>query len=377
MKPLSALLALAASLMAAPAATAQSDDAEHIAFAGESWQVRANAARVENLDGREALYLERGRVWLDGTAFENGVIEFELRMDQPVQGFAGLSFRAADFANFEDLYLRSHLSGLADAVQYMPVINGNGAWQVHAAGEGWAAAPFRHGEWMPVRLVVQGDRADLFVDGETPVLHLPDLKADLGAGGIALRASGRQGFHFANFSQRPLRPGEGVVGEAEPLPEPPTGLIAQWSVSDPFPEAALEAQIDLAPSLIAERGWTALNVETNGIANLSRAAVLGEEADTVFAAFSINSASEVRRILRFGYSDRARVYLNGEMIFAGDAGWASRDYRFLGTVGLQDAVALSLREGRNDIVIAVSETFGGWAVMADLPDRAGLSLVQP
>jgi hypothetical protein len=375
MKRLSVALALAASLVALPAAQAQ--EAETLVFQGENWSPRANVARVEALDGREALYLERGRIWLDDAAFQDGVIEFELRMDQPVQGFAGVSFRAADFANFEDLYLRSHLSGQADAVQYMPVINGSGAWQIHAAGEGWAAAPFRHGEWMSVRLVVEGDRADLYVDGEEPVLHMPDLKADLGAGGLALRASGRQGFHFANFSRRPLRPGEGVVGSAEPLPALPEGLIANWSVSNPFPASALEADIDLPPGLIQGRSWAALGVETNGIANLSRAAVRSAETDTVFAAVAINSESATRRMLHFGYSDRVRVYLNGVLIFAGDAGWSTRDYRFLGTVVRQDAVALSLREGRNELVFAASETFGGWAVTADLPDRAGLTLVQP
>ena len=78
--------------------------------------------------------------------------------------------------------------------------------------------------------------------------------------------------------------------------------------------------------------------------------------------------------MRFGYSDRARIYLNGELLFAGDAGWRTRDYRFLGTVGLFDAVGLQLEEGENTLVIAVSETFGGWAVMAELEDQSGITI---
>lgn len=33
----------------------------------------------------------------------------------------------------------------------------------------------------------------------------------------------------------------------------------------------------------------------------------------------------------FGCSDRAKVYLNGRLLYAGDNGYASRDYRHLGT----------------------------------------------
>ena len=72
--------------------------------------------------------------------------------------------------------------------------------------------------------------------------------------------------------------------------------------------------------------------------------------------------------LALGYSDKAAVYLNGKLIYKGDNSYRSRDYRYLGTIGLFDTVALPLKEGENDLCIAVTEAFGGWGVMARLED---------
>ena len=66
------------------------------------------------------------------------------------------------------------------------------------------------------------------------------------------------------------------------------------------------------------------------------------------------------KILRFGYSDRASVYLNGQLVYRGSNDYQSRDYRYLGTIGPFDEVPLRLHRGANELVVAVSESFGGW-----------------
>ena len=58
----------------------------------------------------------------------------------------------------------------------------------------------------------------------------------------------------------------------------------------------------------------------------------------------------------------------------GDNGYRSRDYRYLGTIGFFDSVTLPLKEGRNEVVIAVSESFGGWGLQASLESFEGLTL---
>ena len=76
--------------------------------------------------------------------------------------------------------------------------------------------------------------------------------------------------------------------------------------------------------------------------------------------------------LRFGYSDRVRVFLNGSLLYAGDNGYRSRDFRYLGTIGLFDSVPLALRPGDNELVMAVSESFGGWGVLAKVGEPNGM-----
>jgi hypothetical protein len=78
--------------------------------------------------------------------------------------------------------------------------------------------------------------------------------------------------------------------------------------------------------------------------------------------------------LQLGFSDRARVFLNDQVLYSGRDEFQSRDYRFLGTVGLFDEVYLTLKKGRNELWVAVSETFGGWGIKAALPDRTGINV---
>jgi hypothetical protein len=71
--------------------------------------------------------------------------------------------------------------------------------------------------------------------------------------------------------------------------------------------------------------------------------------------------------LVFAYSDRVHVFVNGRLLFAGDSGFQSRDPSFLGVAALgPDAIYVDLRPGPNEIVLAVSEKFGGWGFAARL-----------
>jgi hypothetical protein len=46
----------------------------------------------------------------------------------------------------------------------------------------------------------------------------------------------------------------------------------------------------------------------------------------------------------------------------------------LGTIGLFDAVYLPLRKGKNTLLLAVSEDFGGWLVTGRFVDTKGLKI---
>lgn len=63
---------------------------------------------------------------------------------------------------------------------------------------------------------------------------------------------------------------------------------------------------------------------------------------------------------------------NGTLIYRGNNGYQSRDYRYLGTIGLFDTLALKLKGGDNELWIAVSEDFGGWGIMGRITDFEGV-----
>ncbi len=66
------------------------------------------------------------------------------------------------------------------------------------------------------------------------------------------------------------------------------------------------------------------------------------------------------------------VYANGTLLYSGNNRYMSRDYRYLGTIGLFDTVNLPLEAGRNEIWIAVTESFGGWGIKAQFDDLDGI-----
>ena len=365
---------LSALALLAPAIAVAQDVPEALTFEGKEWRIAAQSASVERVLGREALRLEGGSVWLDDENFSDGVIEFDLAYEERM-GFIGPRFRAENDGHFEYFYLRSHLNQKPDALQYTPTVNGLTGWQIFTDGNALAPLDQKFGEWNRIKVVVKGDRADFYYNSDTPVMHVPDLKTDLAEGAVGFSVGGQTNAHFSNFTIRPLEDGEDIIGEPKETPELPEGLITSWNVSSVFSEDTVNDTLKLSKDATDELTWTMLDVETNGIANIARTAVrLQDGGSTVFVRANIRSDKKQMKELQFGYSDRVRVYLNGKRVYYGNAGWRVRDYRFLGTVGFFDSVGLDLKRGDNELLIAVSETFGGWAWAGAMADQTGVEI---
>ena len=74
-------------------------------------------------------------------------------------------------------------------------------------------------------------------------------------------------------------------------------------------------------------------------------------------------------MLTIGYSDDVSVFLNGRILFRGRSAQNFRDPGFLGIVNPEnDAVYLRLKEGSNELLLAVSELGGGWGFICRLTD---------
>ena len=320
------------------------------------------ATVVEHL-GRHALRLEDAaqNSSVPGVELLDGVVELELAVSRE-RSFPGVNWRMAS-ADFESFFVRPHQIGNPDAIQYTPCPNGISSWQLYHGPGYWAPITFPVDAWFTIRVAFAGTRADIFVDDLTaPVLAIDELGLAPRAGGVGLQVG--PGVHVARLSYSPGAPT--LIGVPVPVPPRHPGVIASWEVSDAFPERLVTGLTMLPASLLGDRRWSRLDAERTGLANLGRVQGLDADRDTAFARAVIDSPSAVLRTLELGFSDRATLFLNGQALFRGEDTYRSRDYRFLGSIGWWDAVYLPLKAGRNELVIAVSETFGGWGVQARL-----------
>ncbi len=326
----------------------------------------------EDFKGHKTIYFKGGTVGLKDISFLNGTIEYDIYLTED-RGFPGVYFRIND-SNSEQFYIRPHQSGNPDANQANPVINGLSNWQFYFGPKYSFRHKYTFDKWTHVKIVVNDRRAQIFLDySETPHLSW-QLFHEPKAGGVSFSGGLVRGFHIANIKIDQQTP---VIQNFDPgTREPIENVIGEWAVSDKFEEKELEATKNIG-SLISRLKWNKkIYVEEGVAANISRAVELRNETpgNTVLAKITITSSSDVSRLFQFGYSDRVVVILNGEPIYRGTNKFQTRDYRYLGTIGLFDGVYLNLKKGKNTLIMAVSEDFGGWLVTGRFTNSEGLKI---
>ena len=216
---------------------------------------------------------------------------------------------------------------------------------------------------MTVRVIFADDQAEVYIDSDEPVLRIPELKHSSKSGAIGISAGNFAPAHFANFRYTQLANSYRFPPSRETA-APAAGTITRWEVSGAFDRSLLDDKHSLDANDMSSTSWTALEAEPTGITNLAQVASIGENNDTVFVRHMLSSDEATTKLMTFGYSDDAKVFVNGKLVYSGSNLYRSRDYRYLGTIGLFDSVLLPLEEGENEICIAVSEAFGGWGLMA-------------
>ena len=337
-------------------------------------EVQARAYIFENFKGQDAIYMQAGALGLKDVEFLNGTIEFDLYLKEE-QAFPGVYFRyQEESSDAEQFFLRPHLSGKPDANQAAPAIKGITPFQLYFGPKYSFAYDYNYDDWTHVKVVVNGDRAQVFLDGaEKPNLSWK-LFLEEKSGRVAFRSGNRSGMHLANISVDLSTP---ELVDFNPIErEAIPNLIEEWEVSDMFEEKMLANPNDLEKAL-AERTWQGkIQVEEGTAANIARIQKLrdGTPGNTVLAKITINSDKDQIKLFEFGYSDRVVAILNGKPIYWGTNKWRSRDYRYLGTVGLFDGVYLNLKKGENELMMAVSEDFGGWLITGRFKDSEGVKV---
>ncbi|SDZ88164.1 LamG domain-containing protein [Pedobacter hartonius] len=341
-----------------------------VPFDDQHWLINAREAIRDTLAGKNCIRLNNGTMLLKDTSFLNGTIDFDIALSAS-RYFPGIGFRMKDAANGEVYYVRPHQSGNPDAMQYYPEFNGSGGWQLYY-GQGFNQArvlPVRR--WIHIQMLVKGNQAEVYIDGEQePALFISSLKRTPSAGAIGLLNEDPVAAWYANFSYQKT---DNVQFRtvAPPVAGLAKGMITSWLISSPFDEKRISGKYHLNTSDFSGLSWKNLQADERGIADLSQLAGAVAGKNTVIAKLEIHSDKAQLKRLSLGFSDRMKVFFNQQLIYSAEDDFLSRDYRFLGTIGLYDAVYLPLKKGSNEVWIAVSEDIGGWGLMAKLDDTSG------
>jgi sugar lactone lactonase YvrE len=330
---------------------------ETIGFDSARW-VRQDGDVVEHL-GRTCLI---GSAYLPNIAFKNGIIEFDVALDGS-RGYPGITFRATSPFAYEHLYIRPHAGLRNDGMQYAPAFGPGSDWQLYNGPGYTTSVAMPAGEWIHVRVEVKDRRARVFYGEATePTLVIDDLKHEPVAGAVGIRSTRDATAHVSNFS---IIKTDDLEFGPEPRPLRPRGLITEWEISQPFRATDVDASTYPDAALRERIVWRSVSAEATGLLNLSRhlERSTNGEADLVFARVFLEAATAEVRRFSFGYSDFATVFLNGRPLFSGNSSYRSRSADYAGIISLEDALHLDLRQGRNELMFCIVETFGGWGLM--------------
>jgi hypothetical protein len=337
-------------------------------------------AKLAEYQGRKCLLLDGGAALLKDFEMRDAVIDVDVATPA-VRGFFGFDVRIDhDEANYEEIYLRQHKSGLPDAMQYTPVLHTGRNWQIYNGPGFTGAVEIPKGVWFHLRLEVSGAQARLFVkDMEKPALVMDDLKAGVQKGKVALFTLIGETY-FSNFEIRatPDAPWQ------RHLPPMPPNILTHWSISPSYDALQRNLERPLSASESAAISWQDVEAEPPGFVVLYRYRDAPHPRVTfqtdfstrlqpqpgmkaLYARTTIDSDRDQVKKLEIGYSDDVTVFLNGQILYRGRSAQGFRDPGFLGIINPEnDAVYLPLKKGRNELILALSELGGGWGFLCRL-----------
>jgi len=167
---------------------------------------------------KEALADRNFMAWLP-MDFGNGIVEADIASDLApnapsyARGFVGFAFRIDDAGRFENIYLRPTNSVSTDPVRRSHTIQYAAypdfrfdALRRDFPGKYEAYADVSTGRWIHLKLVVEGARAQLYIDNRTrPAFVVEEMKLPATQrGGVGIWIESGTVAHFRNLRVTPL-----------------------------------------------------------------------------------------------------------------------------------------------------------------------------
>jgi hypothetical protein len=340
---------------------------------GPNKHVENNGKVVEHL-GRPSLDLVKGFAYVRDLDLRNGTIEADMAFD-PQGFFVGLAFRVKSEDSYELFFFRNGAAGTDQAIQYTPGFLGANAWQIYNVPQYAGSGDFPYDQWFHVHIVVAGTVAKLYLNhAAEPSLVVSDLKQGYATGSIGLWGQGGGGY-FSNVTYTP-DPG---TYPADPKPAFLAGTLTNWELSEMFDAGDRDPAVYPDPRGLQ---WQKVQAESPGMVVIQRyrrdpniiPPLIDERTPDrvpgskfVFARTTIHADHDEIRKMNLGYSDKVVVYLNSTPLYAGNNTYHAREPGFLGLLNVDaEAVYLPLKQGDNELVLAVTEFFGGWGFICKL-----------
>lgn len=339
----------------------------------EKWVFQDGKVEFLEYKGQKAMKLAQnsGQVVLKDVLFKDGTIEFDVEPILP--GFAqSIYFHRKDEKEQEIVYLRVGTIGnkLANtAIQYTPYFDGINMWDMYPQYQG--PAPIKKDEWNHFKLVISGKQMRVYMNHQPqPVLEIPKLEGNLSEGSIAFDgAAYLSNVHIKPNETEGLTPQEGVD-----LTHHDANYLRKWAVSSPV-ELPLGNEAYLGNQPKPESFLDSIVAEREGFVNLTRKFGGNKVRKAVWLKTKIMAKENVKTTLHLGFSDEIWVFLNNQTVLVDKNLFqqaAMRKYPE-GRMSKDNArVGINLKQGENELMIAVANDFYGWGLVARLESTEGL-----
>ena len=344
-----------------------------VAMRAENWEFKPQTAEFLEYKSRPSLKIltSSDRIILKDLNFTNGTIEYDFETLDPA--FNSIYFRWKDALENECFYFRTGAAGnpfAVDAIQYAPHVDGINLWDILFHYQ--SNADFKTGEWNHVKLVISGQQMSVFVNNMgNPSLVVERLEGNTKEGLIAFDGQ-------AIISNLQIKPNEteGLSSKAgsDPTINDPL-YLRKWYVSEPIiTPGTLDFDYEYLPKETTK--WTNIGSERRGLINLTRKFGKGEGRRIVWLKTTINSAKEQKRLLNLGFSDEVWVFANKQPLHV--------DKNYYGTPLMKSpdgrlstentSFDVPFKEGENELLIGVANSFYGWGIVARLDKLTDLKI---